>query len=140
LEESHILRINEFSLEKHEGEYENWPTTSKLFKHGDYVGQEIAGYYIERQYLLDDGHYFFIISYDCPFEEQCDLLLLDKNYHQIAKRRLMPRYYSSWNFNNEQYLGSNKFLLTFNKNYVIKVTLTPNKIFAWRRISWRHKT
>jgi len=109
-----------------------------LFKNGDYVGKSIPGYFIERQYLLDDGHYFLITSYDCPFEEQCDLLLLDKDYNQIAKRSLIPWYYSSWNFDSDEWLGDNKILLTFNKSYLIEVSLHPHKMFGWRRISWKH--
>ena len=80
------------------------------------------------------------MSYDCPFEEQCDLLLLDKDYNQIAKRSLIPWYYSSWNFEDDKYLGNNRILLTFNKNYLLEVTLAPNKMFGWRRIAWKHKT
>jgi hypothetical protein len=128
--------VKGFSLEKHEGEYEDWPSKSKLLKNGDYVGEKIPGYYIERQFLLDDGNYFFITSYDCPFEEQCDLLLVDTQYRQIAKRSLIPWYYSSWNFDDHKYLGDNKFLLTFNKTYHLEVSLNPKKMFGWRRISW----
>lgn len=136
LEDSNILQIDNFSLEKHEGEYEDWPSKSKLFRNGNYVGRKIPGYCIEQQYLLDDGNYFFITSYDCPFEEQCDLLLLDSQYKKIARRSLIPWYYSSWNFDGAKYLGNNKLLLTFNKNYLLVVTLNPESMFSWRRISW----
>ncbi len=130
-----MKRIEDFSLEKHPGYYEHWPTQSKLYKSSEYVGIKLSGYVIERQYLLDTGHYFFIISYDCPFEEQCDLLLLNKTYKPVSKRSLLPWFYGTWHFEGDTYLGENRLLLTFNTITFLEITLKPYKLFSRRRIS-----
>ncbi len=121
-----MLEIKGFSLEKHEGPYENWPEISKLFKDGEYTNHKIPGYYIERQFQFDE-YYFLVTSYDCPFEEQCDFILLNKDYKLIAKKSLIPWNYSSWNLDGHEYLGNNQFIFTFNKDYKLKVKLNPNK-------------
>lgn len=130
-----IIEINDFSLETHEGVYEEWPDKSRLFKGGEYVGRKISGYQIERQF--QSGNYYFIVtSYDCPFEEQCDFILLNENYKQIAQRSLIPWGYSSWNLKTHEYLGDNQFVFKFNGDRNITVKLNLKKIVFWgRRIS-----
>lgn len=132
---SGILQIKSFSLEKHMGEYDTWPSKTRLFKDGEFVGKEIPGYFIERQFSIGKGYYFLITSYDCPFEEQCDLIMLNEDYEIIAKRSLIPWYYSSWNLDSHKYLSNSRLLLIFNTNYHIEVSLHPRKLFSWRKIS-----
>lgn len=136
---SRIKEINKLTLEKHQGDYVSWPSRSKLFVDEEDVGKTLPGYLIEKQYLLSDGNYFLITSYDCPFEEQCDLILLDAQYNQLAKRSLSPWYYSSWNFESAQVLGDDKILLTFNSNYFLEITLKYKKLFSWRKIVWKRR-
>lgn len=130
-----IIEINDFSLETHEGAYEQWPSKSRLIKGGEDVGSEVSGYHIERQFKL--GNYYFIVtSYDCPFEEQCDFILLNENYKQIARRSLIPWAYSSWNLETHEYSGNNQFVFKFNGDRNITVKLNLKKILLWgRRIS-----
>jgi hypothetical protein len=97
-----------------------------LFKNGKSTSHEVPGYYIERQFQFDD-FYFLVTSYDCPFEEQCSFILLDKNYQVIAKKDLIPWAYSSWNLDSHSYLGDNKFIFTFNKDHCLKVALFPRR-------------
>jgi hypothetical protein len=126
-EETIILEIDCFSLGKHDGPYEKWPEKSMLFKNGKYTNHEVPGYFIERQFQFEE-FYFFVTSYNCIFEEQCSFVLLDKKNHKvIAKKELIPWYYSSWNLDSHTYLGNNKFIFTFNKDYPINVTLFPHR-------------
>ncbi len=103
-----------------------------LYKKGKETHQKIPGYDIEVQYQLDD-YYFLVTSYDCMFEEQCDFLLLDKHYRVIAKKSLIPWYYSSWNLNSHEYRGNNEFIFTFYKDYHLQVILNPNKSHFWQK-------
>jgi hypothetical protein len=129
------LEIKSFSLEKHEGLYEKRPEESKLFKNGKYTNHKIHGYYIERQFEFYE-FYFLVISYNCPFEEQCDFILLNRDYKIIERESLIPWNYSSWNLDNHKYLGKNEFIFTFNKDYKLEVKLNLNtkELFAKRII------
>ena len=132
-----ILEIDYFSLESHSGEYSSWPIKSKLFKDGAYIGEKLNGYCIECQFKLKNDYYFLIISYDCPFEEQCDLILLNREYKQVANQSLVPYIFTSWNYDSYKYVDINKLVLTFNGNYYLSVSLYPDKFFKMKRIQTR---
>lgn len=78
-----------------------------------------------------------IISYDCPFEEQCDLILLNREYKQVANQSLVPYIFTSWNYDSYKYVDINKLVLTFNGNYYLSVSLYPDKFFKMKRIQTR---
>ena len=89
--DSRVHEITTFSLEVHEGPYESWPAKSKLLADGAWTGERVPGCSIERQYTCD-RHYLLVTSYDCPFEESQNFLLLDSRFRVVAKRFLGAPY------------------------------------------------
>jgi hypothetical protein len=83
--------ISSLSLEKHEGPYQKWPGSSRLYFNGMDTSKTVPGYVIEAQYQCEDG-YLVITSYDCPHEESNDFVLLDDNFDVIAQNGLMVLY------------------------------------------------
>ena len=121
-----MLEIDCFSLEKPDGPYETWPEKAMLLKNGISTGYQIPGYDIERQFKFDEI-YFLVTAYDCPFEEQCSFLLLDRDYKVIVRKDLIPWHYNSWNLKSHCYLGKLQFTFTFYSDYSVKITLFPYK-------------
>lgn len=80
-----------FSLAPHSGPYEKWPVLTPLLRDGVPTGAEIPGYVIEAQYRCEHG-LLLITSYDCPFEESNDFLLLDDDYRILARKSLVVPY------------------------------------------------
>ncbi len=126
-------KIENFSLEEHEGEYETWPEKTNLIKDGKETGKQITGYVIEYQFKFEN-YYFLVTSYDCMFEEQCDFILLDDKYKTIARKTLFP-WCSSWIVYSYEYIGNKEFIFTFIENYKLKVKLAPEKFFFWKRMN-----
>ncbi|MEC5385148.1 hypothetical protein VVD49_05400 [Uliginosibacterium sp. H3] len=85
--------ISILSLEKHDGEYKDWPKLTRLYCNGIDTGRKIPGYLIEAQYRCAEG-YLLVTSQDCPFEESNDFLLLDAHFDLIATAGLLVPYAS----------------------------------------------
>jgi hypothetical protein len=83
--------ISLFSLETHDGPYEAWPKKTRLFANGGDTGKSVSGYVVEAQYRCAAGH-LLITSYDCPYEEANDFLLLNDRFETIAKTSLGMMY------------------------------------------------
>lgn len=86
-----IEEIKSFSLAKHEGPYETWPSKTDLFFDGKPTGKKIDGYVLEKQFIIDD-YYLIITSYDCPFEETIYFFLLNTELKVISKKYIV-RYF-----------------------------------------------
>lgn len=130
-----LKRIEEFSLEQHTGNYADWPGKSRLFRNGCPLEVAVPGYCIEMQYQLNQDFFFLVTSYDCPFEEQVDLLLLNRDYKLVAKKSLIPWYYTSWDLCGVRYMGNLTFVFNFNKTRYMQVTLRPKHVFRFFRIT-----
>ena len=76
--------ITKFSLEKHAGPYHTWGTSSALCIDGVLTGKQVPGFLIEGQYARDDLS-VLITSYDCPFEEAQNFLLLNAECNVISE-------------------------------------------------------
>ena len=85
--------IQRYSLQGHEGPYASWPLTAALQQDGKATGKHVPGYVVEAQYATAHG-VLLITSYDCPFEESSDFLLLDADHRVTARKRLMAPYAS----------------------------------------------
>jgi hypothetical protein len=83
--------INEFSFVTHDGPYEQWPEKTELLRHGQRTGAFIPGYVIEAQYRCMHG-VLLVTSYDCPFEESNDFILLTDEYTLLAHTQLVVPY------------------------------------------------
>ena len=82
-----------FTLEKHQGPYETWPSTSRLFVDGAAVDTRVRGFVIDGQYETALGT-LLLTSYDCPYEEASAFTLLDGDQRILATRELGAPYAS----------------------------------------------
>jgi hypothetical protein len=82
-----VEKIKRFSLATHEGAYETWPLQTALYFDGRATGTSIPGFVIEAQYSCGDT-YLIITSWDCPYEESNEFLLLDLDFRQVARQQL----------------------------------------------------
>ncbi len=82
-----------FSLEKHIGAYETWPLKTRLFFDGVDTGTSVPGFCIEAQYECHEG-YLLAMSWDCPFEEANDFVLLDRAFKLLARKTLGAWYHT----------------------------------------------
>lgn len=88
-------RIASLSLPLHAGPYDQWPRQTSLLHDGRPTATMVPGYVIEAQYRCDDG-YLVVTSYDCPFEEANEFLLLSDTFHMLASTSLGQPYASYW--------------------------------------------
>jgi hypothetical protein len=79
--------ITTFTLAAHDGAYEDWPLRTPLLADGALTRTTVPGYVIDGQYRCDDG-YLLITSWDCPFEESYDFLLLSDDFTQLSRASL----------------------------------------------------
>ena len=86
-------RIEAFSFATNLGPQDGWPATTRLFYEHRDTGTDIPGFTIEGQYRCNDG-YLLITSFDCPFEESNEFILLDNEFNKIAQHLLFAPYYS----------------------------------------------
>lgn len=114
-----IEEIKKFSLAKHEGPYENWPSKTDLFFDGKPTGKKIDGYVIEKQFKIDD-YYLIITSYDCPFEETNNFILLNNNF-SVEHKKWIGRPYNSFCIKDAVPINDYKILILFIGD--LKVTL-----------------
>ena len=90
--------IHSFSLEKHSGPYASWPSKTRLYFNRADTATTVSGYVIDGQYKAGSC-YLLIISYDCPYEESFDFLLLNAEFEVVAKSDLTPPMYSTYLLN-----------------------------------------
>jgi hypothetical protein len=67
--------IQRFSLQAHSGPYNKWPQKTRLFFDGKATSRLVPGYQLGWQFEVA-GDYLLVLDYDCPFEEQYEVLLL----------------------------------------------------------------
>jgi hypothetical protein len=85
--------IDSFTLAKHDGPYEKWPSRTRLFCGGVFTGTEIPGFLVKAQYRCDNG-FLLITSHNARFEESNDFILLDPQFKILAKAQLRSPYSS----------------------------------------------
>jgi hypothetical protein len=115
--------ITLFSLATHEGPYETWPLKSPLLANGLDTGQSIPGFVIEGQYKCPAG-YFLITSYDCPYEEANDFLLLNDRFETIARNGLGV-IYSSFLLEKHRPLSDTELELVYGDGLTYKLAIEP---------------
>jgi hypothetical protein len=115
--------LTTFSLQKHAGPYESWPLVSGLLREGIGVGKNVPGYVLEAQYRCHVG-YLFVTSWDCPFEEQLEVVLTDERFDILDSRSIGAMYDSTWLMSHEP-LGDSQLLLHCDNDWDVRVTVTP---------------
>lgn len=120
-----MKEINTFSLEQHQGDYKNWPAETALFYDDRETGKKVKGFVIEAQFETKD-HYFLINSFDCPYEESNEFILLDKSFKVLATESLCT-WYSSFMLEDYIIKDDSEILLKYAGDFSIRLTLYPNK-------------
>ncbi|WP_237468244.1 hypothetical protein [Vibrio stylophorae] len=88
-----MIEITDFSIEEHQGEYEDWPLESALFFNDCPLDFKVPGYVIDQQYKLDE-YYLLIFSCDCLFEECCTLVVVSPSLKLLGQYRWGGAYQS----------------------------------------------
>lgn len=117
--------IDEFSLQEHEGEYEKRPLKSLLYYCGESLEVKVAGYVIEKQFELQD-YFLLLISWDCPFEEGCEIIVLNKLKKVVGSYSFTP-FSNNYNLSGFSQLSKNHYKLTFNGADSVAVTINYPK-------------
>ncbi|WP_102796179.1 hypothetical protein [Bowmanella denitrificans] len=106
-----MLAIDLFSLQKHQDDYHQWPLSSLLYYRGKSLGILIPGYVIEQQFELKD-YYLLLLSWDCPFEEGCEVIVLSKQLKVVGKYSFTP-FLNSYVLSSIRETATNHFQLVF---------------------------
>ena len=69
-----MKKTQRFQIEKHEGEYKDWPLKSYLIDDGVKTSTKLPGYDLLASFAIDNGKFLLILDYACPHEEQAKLL------------------------------------------------------------------
>lgn len=88
-----MIAIDNFTIETHDGDYENRSLKSALYFNDEKLNVKVSGYVIEKQFELP--HYFLLlINWDCPFEEGCEIVVLSKDFKIVGNYSFTPFYHS----------------------------------------------
>ena len=85
--------IDSFTIETHEGDYENRPLKSALYFNGEKLSVKVSGYVIEKQFELPN-YFLLLVNWDCPFEEGCEIVVLSKGFKIVGNYSFTPFYHS----------------------------------------------
>lgn len=116
-----VSPTSRFSLERHAGPYERWPSHSRLFVDGRATATRVAGYTLLHQYQLDDG-YLLVTDHDCPFEEVTALTLLDEGFRVVAERKL-GWMYNTFLLTGLRWVDGRRLVASFGDDYQVLVTI-----------------
>lgn len=127
-------KVQYFTLEKHEGDYETWPIKSQLYFKGIKTNIKIHGYDLLRQ--IDCGDYYLLITdYDCPFEEHTHVTILNKDLKIVADKGF-SWIYNSFLMIDFKILHDHLFFLNFGEDYHVYLQVKyPKKRFYNRIIT-----
>lgn len=95
-----MKNISLFSFKKQTSSYETWKLKSELWKDGKRSGKYVPGFVIEAQYSYKD-YYLIVTSWDCPYEESQEFLLLSKDLDVLSKKHVGQIYSTVWIENHE---------------------------------------
>lgn len=115
--------IEQFSLETHEGPYENWPSRTRLFENGKEIGIRIPGYNLLHQFELKE-YYLLITDDDCPFEEGTNFILISKTKKLLAFQILFVPY-GSVILENVEWVDEQRLRVEFYENDYWMLTIRP---------------
>lgn len=90
-----MRELKRFSLERHVGEYADWPLRSRVFIDGAPSQSKIAGYQLLHQFETSLG-YLLVSDCACPFEEATSFSLLDSVTLKMLSERTLSIPYGSY--------------------------------------------
>lgn len=103
---------HKFTIQEHEGEYEDRPLQSALFFCGETLDFTVPGYVIDQQFELPD-YYLLFLNWDCPCEEGCEVIVINKQLELVGSYSFTP-FYNSYLLDTVVELSKDHYLLTFN--------------------------
>lgn len=106
-----MVLIDRFDLERHAGEYRDWPLRTRLLAGGAPTGVTVTGYQILHQWEVDDG-YLLVTDLECPYEEATTFVLLSRDLRLLAERTL-SRMYDSFLLDGVEWLGPRRLAARF---------------------------
>ncbi|OQW75616.1 MAG: hypothetical protein BVN35_08170 [Proteobacteria bacterium ST_bin11] len=118
-----------FSLERHDGEYENWPLQTRLLINGLPSSCYLPGYRLLHQFQTPANEYLLISDCDCPFEEATEVILLDSQCKVLALRSFRVPY-GAFCLDEAQVLDPANLKLSFFRDDHWQLTITPKNQFC----------
>ena len=82
-----MREISCFSFKPQPGPYESWSLCSELIQDGKRTGKFVPGFVIGAQYAYKDL-YLIATSWDCPYEESQEFILLSKDLTVLCKKHI----------------------------------------------------
>lgn len=127
-----MIVIDNFSIEAHEGDYDNWPLKSVLYFNGEKLNVKVSGYVIEKQYELPN-YFLLLINWDCPYEEGCEIVVLSKAFKIVVNCSFTP-FYHSYLLTSFSELSSNQYKLVFNDSDCFELTINYPKEHLFSKV------
>lgn len=118
-------KLSDYSLERHLGEYADWPVRSRVLFQGALTNARIAGYQILHQFETPLGP-LLISDYACPYEEATSFSLLDSHSHQLVCARTLSAPYGSFYLDEIHWLDPLRARLRFSPDLDYLLRLMPS--------------
>ena len=125
-----MITIDNFTIETHEGNYENRPLKSALYFNGEKLSVKVSGYVIEKQFELPN-YFLLLINWDCPFEEGCEIVVLSKGFKIVGNYSFTP-FYHSYLLTSFSELSLDQYKLVFNDSdyFELMVNYPKSRLFS----------
>ncbi|WP_462151426.1 hypothetical protein [Pseudoalteromonas xiamenensis] len=120
-----MIPIDKFTIQEHEGKYEGRPLKSLLFFNGEELNLKVSGYVIEKQFELPN-YFLLLINWDCPFEEGCEVVVLNKKLEIVGNHSFTP-FYNSFLLSSINELSLNQYKLVFNESDCFELVINYPK-------------
>lgn len=121
-----MIPIDRFSLERHAGEYKDWPPRTRVLVDGQPTELFISGFVLLHQFRVDDG-YLLVTDYDCPFEEMTVFALVSPDL-RLLSQRMIGMMYESFLLTGLEWIGPREFVASFGDDFRLRGTLRPRGI------------
>ncbi len=116
-----MQEISFFSFQQQTGPYETWSLCSELIMDGEKTGKYIPGFVIGAQYAYKDL-YLIVTSWDCPYEESQEFILLSKDLTVLCKKHI-GHIYSTITLESHEAVAEDQVLFNCNDDIDILVTI-----------------
>ena len=113
--------IDRFTLEKHDGPYEQWPLRSRLSLDGKLTGISLPGYELLHQFEIPSG-YILVTDYDCPHEEFTHFALISKEL-RLQSCRWLGWMYDTFLLERIEWRDDRSFTAFFCGNFCFRLTV-----------------
>ena len=115
-----MKEISLFSFNQQPGPYETWSLCSELIISGERTGKYVPGFVIGAQYAYKDL-YLIVTSWDCPYEESQEFILLSKDLTVLCKKHI-GHIYSTVILESHEAIAEDQVLFHCNDGVDILVT------------------